>query len=106
MLDKEEMQNLLSELLDEETPSRSRITEIASEIRDSYYESHDQNESLTETNNRLTEENYDISITNSQLFRQLSSERRGKSREEEEKEKEQSVSETITIEDFEKGVAN
>lgn len=105
VLSKEEYQDYLTELLDaDETPNRARLTEIATNLRDAYYETHDEHESLSDSVNKLQEENYEISITNSQLFRQVSNERQGRTEEQEEQLQEETFSETISIEDMEKGV--
>jgi Ulp1 family protease len=97
---REEHEDLLSELLTPEL-EHSRKTEILSKLRDNYTEFTTTYESLSKTKEKLERDNADLVISNSKLFRQT-----GVYGEPVHKQEDQvkEFSETITIEQLEKGL--
>lgn len=102
MLTYDEHQELLNELAGEEPIERSRLVEIAGNLRDNYAETTKSFEENTSKLDGLQKENYDLVVSNSQMFRQLGSQ--NSSEESKKKEQEKSFSESITIEDVERNV--
>jgi len=97
----EELQNLLNELSGEEVPSQARLIELSSEIRDNYHEMVETTEKQSGEYEELRKNFNDLSLTSSKMFRQLSAQQ---TKQETDEEKQQlSKSESITIEELEKG---
>jgi hypothetical protein len=99
-LNREEHETLLAELLSPEL-EHSRKTEILSQMRDNYTEFTTSHETLSKSAEKLKKDNEDLIISNSKLFRQTGVFGETKHKEEDDK---KSFSETITIEDIEKGL--
>jgi regulator of replication initiation timing len=97
-LSRDEHEALLNELLNPEI-EHSRRTEILQQMRVDYTNVISDFEKNTQTIEKLTKDNGDLVVSNSKLFRQIGLTDTSK-KEEEKKE----VSETITIEQLEKGV--
>lgn len=97
-MSREDHENLLNELL---TPDldHTRRTEILQQLRTQHTQDVTDFEELTNTSTRLQADNDDLVIANSKLFRQLGVTKPEDKKEEETKE----FSETITLEDIEKG---
>ena len=96
-MDREKHEELLTELLDPELET-SRKTEILQEIRSNYTTAWVGSEELTKENKKLRQDNDDLIVSNSKLFRQT-----GVTGEEYREEEEQkNFSETVSIEDLEK----
>lgn len=101
-LSKEEHETLLTELLGGEI-EQARKTEILQQLRVSHGTAHAEVETVKSTNDKLQKNNDDLIVSNSQLFRQLGVVGEGAEKKEEFKEKE--FSETVTLEQLEKGLA-
>lgn len=99
-MDKEEYENLLTELLNADL-EQSRRTEILQLLRTDYNTVHNDFSELTASNEKLTAKNDDLVHANSMLFRKAGIEGSPERKQEEEK---KTFSETITIEDIEKGM--
>jgi hypothetical protein len=95
---RDEHEALLNELLNPEI-EHSRRTEILQQMRVDYTNVITDFEKNTQSIEKLTKDNGDLVVSNSKLFRQIGLTDTSK-KEEEKKE----VSETITIEQLEKGV--
>ena len=98
---REEHEALLNELLNSEL-DHSRRTEILQQIRVDHVTAHSETEDLTKANAKFKTDNEDLIVSNSKLFRQLGVV--GQSEEGKEKEKEKEFSETVNLEDLEKGM--
>lgn len=97
----EEHENLLNELNNPEL-EHSRRTEVLQLLRADYTGVHTDFSNLTQTNERLKKDNDDLIVSNSKLFRQagiLNNEDLKK------KDEEKNFSETITIEQIERGIS-
>lgn len=93
----EEILNLLN---NPETPVSER-TELLSELRADYGTVLSDFKEHVETIEKLNAENSDLVLSNSKLFRKIGLESQGA--EEEKKIKDKTLSETITLEDIERG---
>jgi len=98
-MSRDEHEALLNELLNPEI-DHSRRTDILQQIRVDHVTAHSEVEDLTKTNSKYRQDNDDLIVSNSKLFRQLGV--TGTKEEPEVKAKE--FSETINIEDLEKNV--
>jgi len=99
-MEREKHENLLSELLNPEI-EHSRRTEILQEIRiQNDTDIHDFSENTSKAD-KLSRDNSDLVISNSKLFRQLGV--TGDNKEDDKKIVEKEFSETITLEQLEKG---
>lgn len=96
---REEHEALLNELLNAEL-EQSRRTEILQKLRVDHVTAHTEVEDLTTNNNRLQKHNDDLIVSNSQLFRELGYVGENKKPEEVEQKE---FSETISIEELERG---
>lgn len=90
---------ILAELLNPETPHDKR-TDLLSTLRADYNGVLGDFENLTKTTEELSKERNELVLANSKLFRQSSY----TEPEEKQKEEEKALSETITIEDIERGI--
>jgi regulator of replication initiation timing len=97
-MSREEHEALLSELLNPEI-DHSRKTDILQQIRVDHVTAHSEVEDLTKQNTKFKTDNDDLIISNSKLFRQL-----GVTETKEPEVKKKEFSETITIEEIEKGL--
>ncbi|MCU7526578.1 MAG: scaffolding protein [Ignavibacteria bacterium] len=95
---RDEHETLLNELLNPEI-EHSRRTEILQQMRVDYTSVITDFDKNTQTIEKLTKDNGDLVVSNSKLFRQIGLTDTNK-KEDEKKE----ISETITIEELEKGV--
>lgn len=98
-MSREEHEALLNELLNPEI-DHSRRTEILQTIRVDHVTAHSEVEDLTKANTKFRQDNDDLIVSNSKLFRQLGV--TGTKEEPEVKQKE--FSETVTLESIEKGM--
>ena len=99
VLSYDEHQELLNELAGEEPVERSRLIEIGNQLRDNYVEATTTIEKTSETVEKFKKENYDLVVSNSQMFRQLGSQNASEESKKEQEEK--SISESITLEALE-----
>lgn len=99
-MDKETHESLLEELLNPEC-EHSRKTEILQELRVDYTNVHEEFNETTKQVDKLSKDNSDLVLSNSKLFRQLKTTDDEEVNEEEEK---KTYSESITLEQLEKGV--
>lgn len=99
-MEKDSHEELLNELLSPEL-EQSRKTEILQSLREDYDSVLGDFQELTEKSDRLEKNNSDLVISNSQLFRQVGNKDRPEKQEEEEQEE---FSETVSIEELEKGL--
>ena len=100
VMKKEDHESLLNELLDPELET-SRRTEILQLLRNDYNTVIAEHEEMTANIEKLQKDNSDLVLSNSKLFRQIGI--MGNTEKEEELEQKE-FSETITIEELEKGV--
>lgn len=98
-MDRESHEELLNTLLDPEL-EQSRRTEILQELRVSNNNALSLEEETSEKLSKLEADNSDLIISNSKLFRQIGIVESPESKEEEVK---KDFSETVTIEELEKG---
>jgi|SRR5690606_33651110 len=98
---KDEHEALLNKLLDTELTHTER-TEILQTLRADYGSVLSEHEEHTKTIQKLQDENSDLVVSNSKLFRQIGVTGTDKEKDIEKEE----LSETITIEQLEKGSAN
>ena len=96
---REDHEALLNELLNPEI-DHSRRTDILQQIRVDHVTAHSEVEDLSKQNSRFKQDNDDLIVSNSKLFRQLGV--TGTKEEPELKQKE--FSETVNLEDLEKGM--
>ena len=99
-MSREEHETLLSELLGVEV-EQSRKTEILQLLRNDYTSVHTDFDTMTKTNGKLKQDNDDLIVSNSKLFRQTGVYGEPQHKEEE---KTKEFSETISIEAIEKGI--
>lgn len=97
-MSREEHETLLTELLNPEI-DHSRRTDILQQIRVDHVSAHNEVEDLTKANTKFKTDNDDLIVSNSKLFRELGF--TGNTKPPEEKKKE--FSETVTIEEIERG---
>mgnify|MGYP000936612084 CR=1 FL=1 len=97
-LSREEHEKFLEELLNPEI-EHSRKTEILQQLRTNYNAFLDEHAEILKAKEELEKDNQDLIISNSKLFRQLGVVGQPEEKEVEKKE----FSETITIEQLEKG---
>lgn len=95
---RDEHEALLNELLLPDL-GHTRRTEILTSLRTDYTSVHTDFENLTTSNTRLQNDNADLIVSNSKLFRQAGI----VGNEGKQKEEEKQLSETITIEELERG---
>lgn len=96
LMDREKHEDLLAELLNPDL-EQSRKTEILQDLRTSHTNAFVSAEEMVNTNKKLRQDNDDLIVSNSKLFRQTGV--TGEEyRQEEEKE---NFSETVSIEDLE-----
>jgi len=100
VMKKEDHESLLNELIDPEL-DQSRRTEILQLLRNDYNTVLAEHEEMTANIEKLQRDNSDLVLSNSKLFRQIGI--MGNTEKEEELEQKE-FSETITIEELEKGV--
>ena len=100
VMKKDEHESLLNELIDPEL-EQSRRTEILQLLRNDYNTVIAEHEEMTANIDKLQKDNSDLVLSNSKLFRQIGI--LGDTEKEEELEQKE-FSETITIEELEKGV--
>ncbi len=100
VMKKEDHESLLNELIDPEL-EQSRRTEILQLLRNDYNTVIAEHEEMTANIEKLQKDNSDLVLSNSKLFRQIGI--MGNTEKEEELEQKE-FSETITIEELEKGV--
>ncbi len=98
-MDREVYEELLNTLLDPEL-EQSRRTEILQELRVDYNNVLTNHEETTKKIEKLSKDNSDLVVSNSKLFRQIGVVGDEKL---EEKEEQKEFSETVTIEELEKG---
>jgi regulator of replication initiation timing len=96
---REEHEAILNELLTPELET-SRRTELLQQLRVQHGTDLTEFDSLTQNNQKLTTDNQDLIISNSKLFRQIGI---GNDQQQQQQQQQQTVSETITIEQLEKG---
>lgn len=97
-MERDAHETLLNELLNPELET-SRKTEILQTLRVDYNATLGSLDELSQTKEKLSKDNQDLIISNSKLFRQLGV----VSAPEDEKLQEKSKSETITLDDLERG---
>jgi hypothetical protein len=95
---REDYENLLNELLVVDL-EQSKRTEILQKLRVDYGTVHADFEKLTTANERFQKDNDDLVVANSKLFRELGY----VGTKDEKKEEEKEFSQTVTIEDLERG---
>ena len=100
-MSREEHETLLTELLNPEI-DHSRRTDILQQIRVDHVVAHTEVEDLTTINNKFKQDNDDLVVSNSKLFRQLGV--TSTTTKEEPILKQKEFSETINLEDLEKGL--
>lgn len=98
LMDREAHEELLGELLMPDL-EQSRKTEILQDLRKSHTNAFVNVEELIKTGDKLKRDNDDLVVSNSKLFRETGY----KSDEKEEEREKESFSETVTIEDLERG---
>lgn len=100
MLTYERHEEILN-LLNNPTTDQATKTDLFGELRQGFGEGTDTITTLTENNEKLSSSNTDLTLANSKLFRQI-----GVPQDEEtkEKEEEKTFSETVTLEQLEKGL--
>ena len=98
-MSREDHESLLNELLNPEI-DHSRRTDILQQIRVDHVTAHSEVEDLTKANTKFRQDNDDLIVSNSKLFRQLGV--TGTKEEPEVQKKE--FSETVTLESIEKGL--
>jgi hypothetical protein len=100
-MSREEHEALLTELLNPEI-DHSRRTDILQQIRVDHVVAHTEVEDLTALTTKIKQDNDDLVVSNSKLFRQLGVTTTTTKEQPELKQKE--FSETINLEDLEKGM--
>ena len=98
-MERDAHENLLSELLNPEL-EQSRRTDILQELRADYATVLTDFDTISKTNSKLQKDNDDLIVSNSKLFRQAGIVGDEKKEEQEEKKE---FSETVTLEELEKG---
>jgi hypothetical protein len=98
-MERDSHETILNELLNPEL-EHSRRTELLQQLRVDYNSVIDEHTTHTQRIEKLTADNNDLVVSNSKLFRQIGISGSGKEEQEEKKE----FSETITIEQIEKGL--
>lgn len=97
---KEEHETILNTLLDPEL-EQSKKTEMLNQLRQDYDSVLGEHQELTDNNTTLKKNNDDLIISNSQLFRQIGDKQ--KPEDDKKEEEQQEFSETVNIEELEKG---
>jgi hypothetical protein len=98
LMKRDEHENLLNELLNPEI-EHSRRTEILQLLRVDHSTGHADYDEINRSNEKLKTDNQDLIVSNSKLFRQIGVVGTEKEKEEEKKD----FSETVTIEQIERG---
>jgi regulator of replication initiation timing len=98
LIERDQFEGLLTELLNSEL-EHSRRTEILQELRVAQGNAYSEFDEHSKKLNKLEKDNSDLILSNSKLFRQLGN----TEPEQKKKEVEKEFSETVTIEQFEKG---
>jgi hypothetical protein len=99
-MERDKHEALMNELLQVDL-EHSRRTEILQELRGDYNTVHSDFENLTKTNEKFQKDNDDLVRANSMLFRQAGMYNQTEDKKEEVQQKE--FSETVTIEQLERG---
>jgi regulator of replication initiation timing len=99
LMDRDQFEGLLNELLNSEL-EHSRRTEILQELRVAQSNAYSEYDEFNKKVEKLSKDNSDLVLSNSKLFRQLGN----TEPEQKEKEVQKEFSETVTIEQLEKGI--